>query len=75
MTVYVCRVVEWYVLVIYIICIHGINIYICVFNTIFASNTLFMALKFLYIYVYIFIYIKLDVANFHAFVIISLDFM
>ena len=26
----------------------------CVFNAIFASNTLFMALKFIYIYIYIY---------------------
>ena len=29
----------------------------CVFNTIFASNTLFMALKLIYIYIYICIFI------------------
>ena len=31
--------------------------YIYVFNTIFESNALFMALKFIYIYIYIYIYI------------------
>ena len=43
-----------------------INIYIqrnilinkCVFNTIFSSNTLFMALKLIYIYIYIYIYVS-----------------
>ena len=30
----------------------------CVFDTIFSSNILFMALKFIYIYIYIYINIK-----------------
>ena len=36
----------------------------CIFNTIFASNTLFIALKliYMYIYIYIFIYIYLPVS-------------
>ena len=39
----------------------------CVFNTIFASNTLFMALKFIYIYIYI--YISVNISNFNYYLI------